>query len=85
MSCVRCRTKKLSCFINGKTRWKVKAEAEEGPMGPSGGHIEELLGSILAVLEKMHKSNCAHQRAVQGLLQDIADPAFSPGRQVRRG
>ena len=48
-------------------------------MGPSRGHIEELLGSILAVLEKMHKSNRAHQWAVQGLLQDIADPAFSPG------
>ena len=75
-SCVRCRTKKLSCFVNGKTRRKAKAEAEEGP---SGGRIEELLGSILAVLEKMHKSNRAHQRAVQGLLQDIADPAFSPG------
>ena len=78
-SCVRCRTKKLSCFVNGKTRRKVKAEAEEGPTGLSGGHIEELLGSILAVLEKMHKSNCAHQRVVQGLLQDIADPAFSLG------
>ena len=78
-SCIRCRTKKLSCFVNGKTWRKVKVEAEEGPTGPSGGRIEELLGSILAVLEKMHKSNCAHQWAVQGLLQDIADPAFSLG------
>ena len=77
--CVQCRTKKLSCFVNSKTRRKVKAEAEEGLTGPSGGCIEELLGSILAVLEKMHKSNCAHQQAVQGLLQDIADLAFSPG------
>ena len=78
-SCIRCRTKKLSCFVNGKTWRKVKVEAEEGPTGPSGGRIEELLGSILAVLEKMHKSNRAHQRVVQGLLQDITDPAFSPG------
>ena len=77
--CIQCRTKKLSCFVNGKTRWKVKAEAEESPMGLSRGHIEELLGSILVVLEKMHKSNCAHHQAVQGLLQDIVDPVFSPG------
>ena len=78
-SCVQCRTKKLSCFINGKMRQKVKAEAEEGLMGLSGGCIEELLGSILAVLEKMHKSNHAHHQAVQGLLQDIMDLVFSPG------
>ena len=78
-SCTRCRVKKLTCQVNGKTRRKVKTEAVSGPTGLGGGRVEELLGEILAVLKKNEKSICGLTEAVHDVLGELTDPMFCPG------
>ena len=77
--CTLCRVKKLTCQVNGETRRKVKMEAGSGPMVLGGGHVEELLGEILAVLKKNEKSIRGLTEAVHDILGELTDPMFCPG------
>lgn len=76
MSCLRCRSKKLLCIVNNQMKCKTKMEAEVS-LGTS--QVEELLGSILAVLKSMESTQLTYYWASLKSLDDIADPMYCLG------
>ena len=54
-------------------------EAVSGLTGLGRGHVEELLGEILAVLKKNKKSIRGLTEAVHDVLGELTDPMFCLG------